>query len=186
MKTHFKEIPGKGKVPANAKVKNIAENYQKNVEEATTQGIKKSPNELFWESVGGLNKKGRVRGLGQSAELYFGNRTGRGSRSSQQYTPSVVSQMQDQMDHRVEALRSEIRNELRSEIRSELRSEMEVEIQAQIQAEVAQMERRAEERWNDFIRRFGNDTCSTIQPHRQDPRDDPGSGGASQGTPAVF
>ncbi|XP_021757536.1 uncharacterized protein LOC110722582 [Chenopodium quinoa] len=188
MKTHFKEVPGKGMVPANVKSKNIAESYQKKVEEATTQGIKKSPNELYWETVGGRNKKGRVGGLGESASLYYGERMGRVSRSPQQYTPSVVSQMQDQMEHRVEALRSEIRSELRSEIRSELRSEMEVEMQAQIRAEVAQMERRAEERWNDFISRFGNNTdgCSTMKPQRRDPRDDSGSGGASQGTPAVF
>ncbi|XP_021729306.1 uncharacterized protein LOC110696317 [Chenopodium quinoa] len=96
MKTHFKEVPGKGTVPANTKAQHIAEACQKKFEEASTQGIQKSPNELYWETVGGRNKKGRVKGLGQGAELYYGDK--KGSKSSQQYTPSFLSQMQDQMD----------------------------------------------------------------------------------------
>ena len=129
---------------------------------------------MYWESVGGRNKKGRVRGLGQSAELYYSNRMGRVSRSSQQYTPSVVSQMQDQMEHRVQALRDEIR------------SEMETEMQLRIQSEVAEIERKNKERWDEFMSRFSsNDSCSTFQPQHRDPRDDPGSGGAGQGTPAI-
>ncbi|XP_021720017.1 uncharacterized protein LOC110687703 [Chenopodium quinoa] len=76
LKTHFKDVPGKGTVPANTKAKQIAEAYQKKIEETSTQGIRKSPNELYFETVGGRNKKGRVKGLGQSAQLYYGNKMG--------------------------------------------------------------------------------------------------------------
>ncbi|XP_021764864.1 uncharacterized protein LOC110729436 [Chenopodium quinoa] len=76
MKMHFKEVTGKGTIPTNTKAQHIAETYQKKFEEASTQGIQKSPNELYWEIVGGRNKKGRVKGLGQGAELYYGNRKG--------------------------------------------------------------------------------------------------------------
>ncbi|XP_021749923.1 uncharacterized protein LOC110715646 [Chenopodium quinoa] len=112
LKTHFKKVPGKGQVAANTKAKWIAETYQKKLEETRSQGIQKSPNELYWETVGERNKKGRVKGLGQSAELYYGNRMGRASRSSQQYTLSVIPQMQDQMEHRVQALQNQMEAEM--------------------------------------------------------------------------
>ncbi|XP_021772693.1 uncharacterized protein LOC110736702 [Chenopodium quinoa] len=53
------------------------ETYQNKFEEASRQGIQKSPNELYWETVGGHSKKGRVKGLGQSEELYYDNQKGR-------------------------------------------------------------------------------------------------------------
>ena len=59
--------------------------YQRMSEEASTQGIQKSPQELYWEASGGRDRKGRVRGLGQGAELYYGSQS-RGPASSQ-YTP---------------------------------------------------------------------------------------------------
>ncbi|XP_021752250.1 uncharacterized protein LOC110717793 [Chenopodium quinoa] len=65
LKMHFKEVPWKGTVPANTKAHHIAEAYQKKVEKASTKGIRKSPNELYRETVGGRNKKGRVKGLGK-------------------------------------------------------------------------------------------------------------------------
>ncbi|XP_021724284.1 uncharacterized protein LOC110691639 [Chenopodium quinoa] len=161
LKTHFKEVPGKGQVAANNKAKRIADTYQKKLEETMSQGIQKSPNELYWESVGGRNKKGRVKGLGQSAELYYGKQ-GRGSRSSQQYTPSVISQMQDQMEHRVQTL------------------------QTQMEARMAEMERRYKESFDEMMSRLNNnDSCSTIHPQHRDPRNDPGGGGAGQGFQAI-
>ncbi|XP_021762200.1 uncharacterized protein LOC110726967 [Chenopodium quinoa] len=158
MKTHFKEVPGKG-----------TEAYQKKVAEASTQGIQKSPNELYWETVGGRNKKGRVKGLGQGAELYYGSR--KSSKSSQQYTPSFLSQMQDQMDQRLE------------ERMQAMRSEMEVELETRL----AEIERRNQERYEEMMRRFSsNYSCSNIPHQRRDPtNDDPGSGGAGIGTPNV-
>ena len=112
--------------------------------------------------MGGRNKKGRVKGLGQSAELYYGKQMGRGSRSSQQYTPSVISQMQDQMEHRVQTL------------------------QTQMEARMAEMERRYKESIDEMMSRLtNNDSCSTIHPQHRDPRDDPGSGGAGQGFQAI-
>ncbi|XP_021745122.1 uncharacterized protein LOC110711054 [Chenopodium quinoa] len=154
LKTHFKEVPGKGQVAANNKAKRIADTYQKKLEETMSQGIQKSPNELYWESVGGRNKKGRVKGLGQSAELYYGKQ-GRGSRSSQQYTPSVICQMQDQMEHRMQTL------------------------QTQMEARIAEMERRYKESFDEMMSRLNNnDSCSTIHPQHRDPRNDPGGGGA--------
>ncbi|XP_021769530.1 uncharacterized protein LOC110733778 [Chenopodium quinoa] len=173
MKTHFKEVPGKGTVPANTKAQHIAEAYQKKVEEARTQGIQKSPNELYWETVGGRNKKGRVKGLGQGAELYYGCR--KSSKSSQQYTPSFLSQMQDQMDQRVE-------QRLEERVQA-MRSEMEVEMETRL----AEIERRNQERYEEMMRRFSsNDSCSNIPHQRRDPtNDDHGSGGAGIGTPTV-
>ncbi|XP_021744024.1 uncharacterized protein LOC110710077 [Chenopodium quinoa] len=84
------------------------EAYRKRVEEASTQRTQKSLNELYWETVGGRNKKGRVKGLGGSADLYYGSQMGRISTFSLQYTPSLVSQMQDQVKTRVQALRQEM------------------------------------------------------------------------------
>ncbi|XP_021719227.1 uncharacterized protein LOC110686922 [Chenopodium quinoa] len=170
LKTHFKEVPGKGQVAANTKAKRIAETYQKKLKETRSQGIQKSPNELYWETVGGRNNKGRVKGLGQSAELYYGNRMGRASRSSQKYTSSVISQMQDQMEHRVQALQTQ----------------MEAEMQRRIDSRMAEIERRYRESMDEMMSRFtNNDSCSTIHPQHRDPRDDPGSGGAGQGTQVI-
>ncbi|XP_021739692.1 uncharacterized protein LOC110706083 [Chenopodium quinoa] len=161
LKTHFKELPRKGI---------MAEAYRKRVEEASTQRTQKSPNELCWEIVGGRNKKGRVKGLGGSADLYYGSQMGRLSTSSLQYTPSLVSQMQDQMENKVQALREE------------MELEMEARVQASVKAQMEEMERRWEER---MMSRFPNDTCSTVRPPRDPRDDDPGSGGAGQGTPTV-
>ncbi|XP_021746192.1 uncharacterized protein LOC110712081 [Chenopodium quinoa] len=171
LKKHFKELPGKGTVPVNPTAKEIAEAYQKRVEEASTQRIQKSPNELYWETVGGRNKKGRVKGLGGSADLYYGSQMVRLSTSSMQYTPSLVSQMQDQMETRVQALREE------------MELEMQARVQASVRAQMEEMEKRLEER---MMSRYPNDTCSTVRPPFCDPMDDdPGSGGAGQGTPVV-
>ncbi|XP_021729189.1 uncharacterized protein LOC110696209 [Chenopodium quinoa] len=94
--THYKELPGKGTVPVNPTAQQIAESYQKRLEAAITQRTQKSPNDLYWETVGGLNKKGRVKGLGESADMYYGSQIVRRlSTSSMRYTPSLVSQMQD-------------------------------------------------------------------------------------------
>ncbi|XP_021740865.1 uncharacterized protein LOC110707166 [Chenopodium quinoa] len=171
LQTHFKELPGKGTMPVNPTAKEIAEAYKKKVEEASTQRIQKSLNELYWETVGGRNKKGRVKGLGGSANLYYGSQMGRLSTSSLQYTPSLVSQMQDQMENRLQALWEE------------MEVEMEARVQASVQAQMEEMERRWEHR---MMSRFPNDTCSTVRPPARDPKDDDtGSGGAGQGTPAV-
>ncbi|XP_021716860.1 uncharacterized protein LOC110684726 [Chenopodium quinoa] len=80
----------------------ISEAFQKKSKEASTQGIQKTLNELYWETVGGRNKKGRVKGLGEGSELYYANRKGIGSKSSKHYTPSLLSQMKDQVEQRVE------------------------------------------------------------------------------------
>ncbi|XP_021737549.1 uncharacterized protein LOC110704073 [Chenopodium quinoa] len=170
LKTHFKEVPGKGQVAANTKEKRIAETYQKKLEETRSQRIQKSPNEFYWETVGGRNKKGRVKGLGQSAELYYGKQMGRGSRSSQQYTPSVISQMQDQMEHRVQALQIQ----------------MEAEMERRIDSRMAEMKRIYKESMDEMMSRLtNNDSYSTIHPQHRDPRDDPGSGGAGHGFQAI-
>ncbi|XP_021748195.1 uncharacterized protein LOC110714039 [Chenopodium quinoa] len=170
LKTHFKEVFGKGTVPTNTKAQHIAEAYQKKVEEASTQEIRKSPNELYWETVGGRNKKGRVKGLGQGVELYYGNRKGSDSKSSQQYTSSILSQMQDQVEQRVE-----------QRVQA-MRSEMEVEMKARL----AEIERRNQERYEEMMRQFfNNNPCSNIPHQHRDPTNDPGSGGAGQGTPDV-
>ncbi|XP_021775699.1 uncharacterized protein LOC110739547 [Chenopodium quinoa] len=148
------------------------EAYRKRVEAASTQRIQKSPNELYWETVGGRNKKGRVKGLGESADLYYGSQMGRRiSTSSMQYTPSFFSQMQDQMESRVQALREQ------------MEVDMEARVQAQVRAQMEEMEKRLEER---MMGRYANDPCSNVRPPFRDPRDDdPGFGGAVQGSHAV-
>ncbi|XP_021773060.1 uncharacterized protein LOC110737020 [Chenopodium quinoa] len=168
LKTHFKELPGKGTVPINPTAQQIAEAYQKRVEAASTQRTQKSPNELYWEIVGGRNKKGRVKGLGESADMYYGSQIGR---RLSIHTPSFVSKMQDQMESRVQALREQMEDD------------MEARVQAQLQAQIEEMEKRLEER---MMGRYANDSCSNVRPPFRDPRDDdPGFGGAGQASRAV-
>ncbi|XP_021734055.1 uncharacterized protein LOC110700764 [Chenopodium quinoa] len=90
LKTHFKEVPGKGKVAANKRAQQISEAYQKKLDESSTQeGSQPDPNQLYWEVVGG-RKKGVVKGLGASASLFY---TPSSEKGSQSYNPSIASQL---------------------------------------------------------------------------------------------
>ena len=145
-------------------------------EEASTQGIQKSPQELYWEASGGRNRKGRVRGLGQGAELYYGSQ-GRGTASSQ-YTPSVVSQLQQQVHHLQHK-------------QTTMETEIESRVNAQVEARMAELERRNKEMMDEMLSRMSGFntpyTCSTFPQQPRDPRDDdPDSGGAGQAFGAVF
>ena len=142
--------------------------YQRMSEEASTQGLQKSPQELYWEASGGRDMKGRVRGLGQGAELYYGSQS-RGSASSQ-YTPSVVSQLQQQVQH------------LQHQ-QTTMEAEFASRVDAQVEARMAELERRNKEMMDEMLSRMSGFntpyTCSTFPQQPRDPRDDdPGSGGA--------
>jgi len=115
---------------------------------------------MFYEATGGRNNKGRVRGLGKGADLYYSASTGgRGSGSSSQYNASVTARIKDQ-------------------VRDELRAEFQAEIDQRVRQQVEEMMR--------SFSTMGTPGCSTFQPQRRDPRDgDEGGGsGAGQGIPA--
>ncbi|XP_056685680.1 uncharacterized protein [Spinacia oleracea] len=97
LKTHTKEVPGKGKVLCSSKAKQIKEAYEKNVAECREKGINKDPNQIYFETVGG-RKKGKVPGLGSGAALYYEPSTRRGGSSSSSYTPSMYSQLSARLE----------------------------------------------------------------------------------------
>ena len=165
----------------------LQEAYQHRQEESRTQGSQLSENEIFFEAAGGRNKKGRVRGLGVGADLYYGTSRGRGSGSSSQYVPSVITQMQEnfhkELNERVEAIESQID--------SRVAEQLDARVEARVAERMAEIERKNKEFLEELASRFTGlttpFTCSTIQPQIRDPRNDPGGGGgggAGQGQPA--
>uniref|UniRef100_A0A803NAJ9 Uncharacterized protein n=1 Tax=Chenopodium quinoa TaxID=63459 RepID=A0A803NAJ9_CHEQI len=133
LKTHFKEVPGKGSVPCSSKAKRITEAYLKAVAECKEKGVQKDPNQMFLDVVGG-KKRGTVPGLGISVDMYYSN--GKRSRlvrsSSNTYCPSVA-QLSSQIQ------REQEENERRCQ-------ELSTQHQQQLEAYKAQMERQLEER----------------------------------------
>ncbi|XP_021721405.1 uncharacterized protein LOC110688967 [Chenopodium quinoa] len=132
LKTHFKEVPGKGSVPCSSKAKRITDAYLKAVEECKEKGVKKDPNQIFLDTVGG-KKRGTVPGLGISVDMYYGNKRSRLVRgSSNTYYPSVA-----QLSSQIQREREE--NERRCQ-------ELSTQHQQQLEAFKAQMERLLDER----------------------------------------
>ncbi|XP_057248358.1 uncharacterized protein LOC125494803 [Beta vulgaris subsp. vulgaris] len=108
LKTHFKTVAGKGEIAANKRAKQISETYNKKLDDCSTQGSQPNPDLLYWETVGGRNR-GKVQGLGQGDYLYYNSSSGRGGDgSSQPYEPSIISQLEAQVEAKVAARMVEV------------------------------------------------------------------------------
>ena len=153
----------------------LQETYDKKAEKVVTQGLKKSENEIYWDAVGGRSKKGRVKGLEKGAELYHSSQAGRST--SSQYIPSVVTQLQSKV-HGMEQQMTTMRNEMEAEVQAR--------VTAQLSEQMAALERMQKELWDEMLsRRTSSESCSRFPAQPRDPRNDPGSGGAGQGTPVA-
>ncbi|KAL2894170.1 Acetylornithine aminotransferase [Bienertia sinuspersici] len=105
LRTHSKEEPGKGKQLVGSKAKQVMGEYDKKMAEYKDKGIDKDPNEVYFEAVGG-RKKG-FPGLGSAGDLYYEKPSSRADKSSNTYTPSLLSQLsarlgQSQQQHESE------------------------------------------------------------------------------------
>jgi len=137
-----------------------------------------SPNDLFYEASGGRNKKGRVRGLGKGADLYYAN-TARGMGSASQYSQPIISQVQQHMQTQLEEQRVQLETNMDARLQAQ-RDELEAGFEARLQAEREHME----QLFRQFTGMTGPFTCSNIPPQDRDPRnDDDGSAGGGNGIP---
>uniref|UniRef100_A0A803LWL5 Uncharacterized protein n=1 Tax=Chenopodium quinoa TaxID=63459 RepID=A0A803LWL5_CHEQI len=126
LKTHFKEVPGKGKVAANKRAQQISEAYQKKLDESSTQeGSQPDPNQLCWEVVGG-RKKGVVKGLCASASLFYIPSYEKGSQS---YNPSIASQLEERVQaevvERIEEAKVQMQAQFATQLQEALKKERE-------------------------------------------------------------
>ncbi|KMT12291.1 hypothetical protein BVRB_5g102320 [Beta vulgaris subsp. vulgaris] len=81
------------------------------------RGESKSPNQIFFEIVGG-RKKGWVPGLGTSADLYFERSSRGGGSSSSSCTPSMLSQLSARFEEEKAEMQRE-RERMQKEIEEE-------------------------------------------------------------------
>jgi hypothetical protein len=72
--------------------------YVRRANEFSTQDAEYDPNELYYELVGGTNKKGRVYGMGKAIKHFFGGKSektkGGKTESSTPYTPGIIPSLQ--------------------------------------------------------------------------------------------
>ncbi|XP_056689481.1 uncharacterized protein [Spinacia oleracea] len=201
LRTHTKNIPGKGNVPCSSKAKQIKETYEKTVAECREKGFEKDPNQIFFETVGG-RMNGKVHGLGSGSHLYYAPPL-RGGGSSSSYVPSLYSQFQQQFTQKTQALeatqaqilreREEERLERQRE-KVELQREKE-ELQRQRDAERLERQREKEEKeendraqakviaeLKEAMENYGRMFSQCSQFQSQDHYDPPG-GGVGLGAP---
>jgi len=95
---------------------------------------------LFLEAVGGWSEKGTVYGLGNSATLFYEKPVNHITSNKSSYTPSIVSQLQTELDSTKTELNS-TKNELQQQrtLMEKQRQQME-EQQRQLQEQQGMME----------------------------------------------
>ena len=150
--------------------------------QSSEDGSQSSANDMFYDASGGRTKKGRVRGLGKGAELYYATQnSGRTTGSASQFSPSILSQVEQRFEAELEAERADRRAE-----RAEMQAEFDARIQAE-RAERAETERRYKAYMDQLMEQFNQmQQCSNVPPRPRDPRDDDGSSGAGLGFGTVF
>ncbi|KAL2943082.1 Histone H2AX [Bienertia sinuspersici] len=97
LRTHSKEEPGKGKQLVGSKAKQVMGEYDKEMSEYKDKGIDKEPNEVYFEAIGG-QKKGLIPGLWSAGDLYYEKPSSRAGKSSNTYTPSLLSKVSARLE----------------------------------------------------------------------------------------